>query len=723
MKSKLNILAIIITLFNLFAIESCVGGAGRPEDASAISKTIWVKIASHHAGCFGIKGDGTLWGWGDGRYTLAQIGTDTDWSTISVGVSHVLGLKKDGSLWAWGENRYGQLGDGTIDNRVEPVRIGTENNWSCISAGDEYSLAIKTDGSLWAWGCNDDGQLGNDGLGNETINKRKLRPIHVDTDNDWVEVVAGYDQTYARKKDGSLWGWGRNLFGELDDGTEVTGRKPVRIGIDNDWAGILGEKAAYKSDGSIWVWGFASREISNKDEYVSVIATPTEVAQINNISSISIGARHVVAIKQDGSLWAWGSNVHGQLGDGTYLNKTSLIRIGTDNDWKSVTAGGYDWTMALKTNGTLWAWGLNHEGRLCRPFIQKSPIRIGRDNDWKKISACEEYSLAIKNNGSLWYWGALWGEGDIWDSGTIGNRNAPFKLDIEPFNVRWVDVLAVWLRGEAIRDDGSLWGWGFNREGQLGDGTTDFRTMPVRIGVDNNWLVVESSYYYTIALKKDGSLWGWGFYWTGFVHTPKSATIPSRIGTENDWSSISTGTALKKDGTLWLLSAHNENKDWKRFELNKSEHHWSAIKSVGDTALLIEVNGTLWKMSYASRPPYQPLFKQVGADNDWIFATLGTVEPGFVLFKPTLAFFAIKKDGSLWAWGDNRYGQLGDGTDKNRAEPIRIGMDNDWASVTVGSKHTIALKKDGSLWAWGINIEGQLGDGTAWQDTPIQIGQ
>jgi alpha-tubulin suppressor-like RCC1 family protein/subtilisin family serine protease len=320
-----------------------------------------------------LKSDGTLWAWGsnvagqlgDGttidHHTPIKIGADCDWKAVAAGNAHTMALKNDGSLWAWGANSNGMLGDGTNTQRNIPVQVGIYKDWIAVAVGAEHTIALKSNGSLWAWGTNNYGQIGD-----YTITSCNT-PIQIGTDYDWKAVAAGTWHTMALKSDGSLWAWGLNISGQLGDGTTTDCYAPVRIGTDNDWAMVAAgtyHTIALKSNGSLWAWG--QNYWGNLGDGTNINRhTPVRVGTDNDWTMIALGNEYSAALKNDGSLWTWGHNEYGMLGDGTTINRLSPVQIGTDNNWATATTHNTSsYTMALKSNGNLCAWGRNHWGQL-----------------------------------------------------------------------------------------------------------------------------------------------------------------------------------------------------------------------------------------------------------------------------------------------------------------------------------------------------------------------
>ena len=333
-------------------------------------------------------------------------------SAVAAAPSHTVVLKSDGTLWAWGRNASGQLGDGTATDRAGPVQVGPGNKWRAVAAGAVHAVAIRRNGTLWAWGSNGAGQLG-DGTTTD-----RPSPVQVDGGGKWRAAAAGFGHTVAVRRDGSLWAWGRNDIGQLGDGTWENRSSPVRVGARAGWSAVAAGEAhtvALHADGTLWAWG-ANWSGQLGDGTTSDRAEPVRVGTQTDWSVVAAGEAHTVAVRADGTLWAWGANGVGQLGDGTTSDRAEPVRVRSGSDWRAVAAGEAH-TVGLRTDGTLWAWGLNNNGQLGQRWTvrrQLEPEVVKRfrdlwnwtwDDDWDAIAAAGHGTVALKTDGTLWGWG------------------------------------------------------------------------------------------------------------------------------------------------------------------------------------------------------------------------------------------------------------------------------------------------------------------------------
>lgn len=306
-----------------------------------------------------------------------------------------------------------------------------------------------------------------------------------------------------------------------------------------------------KTDGTLWKWGRG--EFGQVGDGTNIDkSSPVKIGTDSNWKeAISTGATSF-AIKTDGTLWAWGRNNYGQIGDGTNTNKFVPIQIGTDNNWKSISAI-LDHCLAIKTDGTLWAWGNNSFGQIGdgTNIDRNVPVQIGTDTDWQIATTGHYHSLAIKTNGTLWTWG--YNNSGQLGHGDLVNRNVPYPVGT---NSDWMTIKAHGYNSYALKTNGTLWAWGRNVDYELGDGTLVNRPQPVQIGTDTNW----DKLGIRCVRKSDGTLWGWGYNLTGDLGdgTSVTKTVPTQIGTDTDWlTPYHKSIKLKTDGTLWT-SGNNQ---------------------------------------------------------------------------------------------------------------------------------------------------------------------
>jgi alpha-tubulin suppressor-like RCC1 family protein len=291
----------------------------------------------------GAQGDGTS---GNIYHFPVQVGALTDWSVISgTRIGAIGAIKTGGTLWTWGANTNGALGLGDTTNRSSPVQVGALTTWSKISCNN-HMLAIKTDGTLWAWGLNNKGQLG---LGDVTA---RSSPVQVGALTDWAQVAAGSDFSLAVKTDGTLWSWGEGGQGQLASSGIADRSSPVQVGILTNWQYLAelpgsGTSAlAVKTNGTLWAWGSnSSGQLGTSD--TTNYSSPVQVGALTTWGPIVSIDLTSVALKTDGTIWAWGSNTNGSIGDGTTTNKSSPVQIGADVDWTYISTGSAT-TIGLK---------------------------------------------------------------------------------------------------------------------------------------------------------------------------------------------------------------------------------------------------------------------------------------------------------------------------------------------------------------------------------------
>ena len=315
-----------------------------------------------------------------------------------------------------------------------------------------------------------------------------------------------------------------------------------------------GHSVAQKTDGTLWAWGYnANGQLG--DGTTTNRNIPTQIGTDNNWLSIDAGTNHTLALKTDGTLWAWGANNSGQLGDATTTNKTTPVQIGTANTWQAIAAGG-DHSLALKTDGTLWAWGANNSGQLgdATTTNKTTPVQIGTATTWQAITAGGSHSLALKTNGTLWAWGAN-GWGQLGD-GTNSPKNIPIQIGID---TDWLSLETGIWHSLALKNNGTLWAWGRNSEGQLGNSSNAPQNVPIQVGAANNWQTIDADGYHSLSIKTNGTLWAWGLNFYGQLGDGTSGTgadknIPTQIGSLNNWQTLEASTfhtlALDNNGNM-----------------------------------------------------------------------------------------------------------------------------------------------------------------------------
>ena len=353
---------------------------------------------------------------------------------------------------------------------------------------------------------------------------------------------------------GNLWTWGVNNWGQLGLGYVTSGGwypPPVDIPEQITTIGTVSKMAmgplngaAIKSDGTLWTWGGAwYGALGDGTNEYNDTSVPGQVGLNTDWKDVKMIEYSVLALKTDGTLWSWGDNTYGQLGDGTTVNKSSPIQIGSGTNWAQICTSRFS-SFAIKTDGTLWTWGDNSIGYLGDGTIipKSSPVQVGSLTDWKNISIVDSSVLALKTNGTIWSWGANY-------SGQLGlgdttHRSSPVQIGT---STDWKYVSCNTSASFAIKTDGTLWSWGDNQYGQLGTINVGFgdqwRSSPLQVGALTDWKSVQCKGFAGVGLKTDGTLWGWGDNSHGVLGEGIYSTVfsPMQITSYTNWVSFETG--------------------------------------------------------------------------------------------------------------------------------------------------------------------------------------
>jgi alpha-tubulin suppressor-like RCC1 family protein len=461
-------------------------------------------------------------------------------------------------------------------------------------------------------------------------------------------------------------------------------RDGLYYSIDGYWVPIVRTSANV-----LWSWGFYTRSnlrgnsLGNNTAFFSM-SPVSVVGGFADWCQIKSGTFHSLAIRSNGTLWTWGNNCFGVLGDGTTINRSSPVSVlGGFTDWCQVN-GDICHSLALRSNGTLWSWGINNTGQLGdgTTISRSSPVSvIGGITDWCRVSTNNSHSLAIRSNGTLWSWGnnrfLSNATGQLGDGNGI-SRSSPVSV-VGGFT-DWCQVSASRYRTLAIRSNGTLWSWGI---GTNGDGTNISRSSPVSVvGGFTDWCQVTASISHSLALRSNGTLWSWGSGSQGVLGDGTVITRSSPVsvlGGFTDWCQVSVGNthnfALRSNGTLW---------SWGR-------------NCFFSGATLITNSGYLGDGTTINRS--SPV-SVVGGITDWccvltnlIAYCSGNIDSSCDLGSG-IRTFGLRTNGTIWGWGNNRNGQLGNNSRENASSPVSvIGGFTDWSSLSLSPHKLTAIRK------------------------------
>ena len=635
--------------------------------------------------CWGVNGNGEL---GDGtttdRHTPVSVSGLTK-GVIAIAVSeyHSCALTKGGGVKCWGDNGNGQLGDNTTTERYRPVNVsGLASGVIAITAGGETTCALTKGGAVKCWGENESGQVG------DGTNTDRHTPVSVSGLGSGVSAVsAGYNHACALTTGGAVTCWGGNTYGQLGDGTNNDSNVPLELGgtVGSDISAVSAgteHTCAVTTSGGVKCWGFNDAgQLGNGTTTDSNV--PVDVSGLSDASAVSAGGYHSCVLTMESGVKCWGSNDMGQLGDGTPAWRSEAVDVsGLTSGAGGITAGWVH-TCALTTGSGVMCWGWNYYGQLGdgSTTTRTAPVAVSGLSGVSAVAAGEAHTCAIVSGGvKCWGWNG---------TGQLGNNSTTDSTAPVDVSGLTSGVSAIASGSEhtcALTTGGGVKCWGWNYYGQLGDSTTTSRHTPVDVsGLTSGVVAIAAGAYHTCALVTGGAVKCWGQNYNGQLGngTMNQTANPTPVAV----SGLSSGV--------------------------------SAIALGGYDSCALTTGGGMkcWGMNgFGQLGDNTTTDRTTPVDVSGLTSGVSAIAPGY---DHTCA---LTTGGGVKCWGNNVYGQVGDGTQTERLTPVDgSGLTNGISAVASGAEHSCALTTGGGVKCWGWNGDGQLGDGTLnHRTTPVE---
>lgn len=669
---------------------------------------------------------------------------------IAGGKGFAVVLKTDGTVWSWGDNLRGKLGGG-LDSRSKPSQVKGISDVIAIAVGEYHTLALKKDGTVWSWGQNSSGQLGDGTTADHAA------PEQVAGLSDITAISAGFSHSVALKSDGTVWSWGDDSYSQLGDGKQDNETHPVKaINIQNAKAIAAGAYHTVALDADSYVWGWGDNSMGELGNGISgsTYNSPTMAGGLNHVTQIAAGYNFTMALTDNSGLWTWGDNSQGQLGLGTSAGTAVTLPSAVQGSQNIVAIAAENLhALSLDKDGTVRAWGDNSSGQLGSGTAPDGNtydnVFPGIVNGLPKaavIGTGFNFSFVVGADNTLWAMGNN-AYGQLGD-GTKQNQLVPEQITsfaaaaaptLKPGEGPVINgsvrssPLAAGDSTTFVVKNGKLFGWGDNLFGQLGTGGNTGTLAPQALTAVTDVAAVAEGGSHTAVVKKDGSLWTWGNNFFGQLGngTTTSSNAPVQVNGLQGVVSVAAGSnhtiVLLNNGTVWgfgdntfgQLGVDDNNANSETAPtIIPSLTHITAIAAGGNYSLALQDNGTVWAWGDNSNG-------QLGDGTN-----SGKNQPVQVLNLQDIRAIAagknhalaLKSDGTVWTWGYNGFGQLGNGNQTSQNTPEPIGTINDAIAIAAGAYHSLAIRANGTVWTWGFNQFGQLGDGTtANQPAPVQV--
>jgi len=683
---------------------------------------------------------------------------------LAGGYDHSLLLRPNGALYAWGDNTQGQLGNGGNTNSLVPVAVGQGAvpagvRLVQVAAGYEYSLALGSNGLVYAWGSNDNGQLGD---GSTTARSSPVA-VSLPAGVRIVQVAAGLFHSLALAADGTAYAWGYNYSGQLGNNSTTDSPTPVAVGLGAMPTGTklvqvaAGNRhsLALAADGTAYAWGSNGfGQLGNGGTGSTLVPAAVTMPTGVRFVQVTTGQNHSLALAADGTAYAWGGNGNGQLGNNSTTDSSTPVAVSLGAmpaGTKLVQlAGGDSHSLALAADGTAYAWGYNGYGELGNSTNTKSstPVAVspgampaGTRLAQLASGSLADHSLALAADGTLYAWGFN-ADGELGNNST-DNSPVPVVPQLPDQALGYQQAAAGNSHSLGLRADGTAYAWGWNYSGQLGNNSTTDSYAPVAVSLGalptgTRLVQVAAGGYHSLALAADGTAYAWGYNYFGQLgnnsttdsHAPVAVSlgaIPSGTKLVQIAGGASYNLALAADGTAYAWGSNNFGQLGNN---STTDSHTPVAVSLGalptGTRLVQLAGGGSHSLALAAdgtayawgRNNFGQLGNNSTTDSSTpVAVSLGAMPAGTKLVQVAVGdshSLALAADGTVYAWGYNQYGQLGNNSTTNSSTPVAVTMPAGvrFVQLAGGGSHSLALAADGRLFAWGYNTYGQLGTGT-----------
>jgi len=751
----------------------------------------WKHVSIGRRHTCAIKNDSSLWCWGDNKYGQlgngsfdssnfpARVGDENSWmmvasenkeyrgpnvSSVEFKNDYTCGLKYDGTIWCWGKifssqiqeitplqisenSNWFELGEGVCAKRKEAVGdsiwcldneetklkkmfpsenitddlisysygIGfgkeryrkifnkiskdsseleqcsfEEDAYTCenpfnglkfefISSGIEHNCGVTDEKKIICWGDSMEYQMGEGMISHELYYNQRNEVIFNDgLTPEWIDINAGGFSTTSLSSRGEIYNFGLNIKRFIT---------PQLLFSEHIWKKILRKDRntfAFKNDGTVFVWGYnhsAELGLGHKEEISSATMLTISGETDQSWKEMKFDKQYQCGIRSDDSLWCWGNNPEGQLGTGDRDERTIPTKVVTgegDETWNKIILKE-DYLCGIKMDGSLWCWGENNNGCLGSGDTSDklSPNKIvtgDMDENWKDLFLDDRFGCGLKEDDTLWCWGYNY-QGQL-GAGDRKQKNSPEQVLSEEESETWTEIFLNGSGTCGLKKDKTLWCWGYNYYGQLGLGDNETRKLkPVKVisgEGDETWKKVFREEYYNCGIKSDDSLWCWGknYYGELGLGSMDDSNVPNKI--------------ITGEGDETWKTIHNHNYRICGHKLDNTLWCWGRNDS-GNLGFTDREN----KIS----PEKLVTGKGVETWKDILFLDSYT--------------YAIKTDNTLWFWGTNNEA-TGTFADSDSLTPTQIirgdsNMNQEWNDVNFESYSAFGIDNSGHLWSWGIN--------------------